>query len=167
MPFNRQGYKNVMENCRDNMLILKDELEKTGRFNIVSKDIGVPLVAFSLKDNSGHNEFMISDLLRRYGWIVPAYTMPPDAQHVTVLRVVIREDFSRTLAERLVTDIQKVLVELDTLPAKLSTKISIVGGDKEKNGAVLVKKTALETQRDITTVWRKFVMEKKKMNGVC
>jgi glutamate decarboxylase len=96
-----------MENCRDNMMVLKEGLEKTGRFDIVSKDDGVPLVAFTLKDHSNFNESQISDMLRRYGWIVPAYTMPPDAQHVTVLRVVIREDFSRTFAERLVIDITR------------------------------------------------------------
>ncbi|XP_050229963.1 glutamate decarboxylase 1-like [Mercurialis annua] len=157
-----EGYKNVMENCIDNMLVLKDGLEKTGRFNIVSKDIGVPLVAFSLKDNSKHNEFELTDMLRRYGWIIPAYTMPPDAQHVTVLRVVIREDFSRTLAERLLNDIGKVLHELDSLPSRLETRVSISADDK-----VVVKKTAIETQREVTMVWRKFVMEKKKMNGVC
>ncbi|KAF2314745.1 hypothetical protein GH714_033423 [Hevea brasiliensis] len=162
-----EGYRNIMENCRDNMLVLKEGLEKTGRFNIVSKDNGVPLVAFSLKDNSCHNEFEISEMLRRFGWIVPAYTMPPDAEHVTVLRVVIREDFSRALAERLVHDIDKVLNELDTLPARVTSKISIAE-EKEKNGTILVtKKSDLETQREITTVWRKFVMERKKMNGVC
>eukprot|EP00258_Populus_trichocarpa_P004179 XP_002305926.3 glutamate decarboxylase [Populus trichocarpa] len=163
-----EGYKNVMENCRDNMLVLKEGLELTGRFDIISKDIGVPLVAFSLKDSSTHNEFEVSDMLRRFGWIVPAYTMPPDAQHITVLRVVIREDFSRTLAERLVNDIQKVIHELETVPCKVCARISISGdGDNEQHGAVVVKKTALETQREITTIWRKFVMEKKKMNGVC
>uniref|UniRef100_A0A2N9EQS8 Glutamate decarboxylase n=1 Tax=Fagus sylvatica TaxID=28930 RepID=A0A2N9EQS8_FAGSY len=163
-----EGYKNVMENCRENMMVLKEGLEKTGRFNIISKDNGVPLVAFSLKDNSRHDEFEVSHMLRRFGWIVPAYTMPPDAQHVTVLRVVIREDFSRTLAERLVTDIQKVLNELDILPAKITAKIAINGEGADKNITVVTKKTAEETQlREITTVWRKFVMEKKKMNGVC
>ncbi|KAJ6707301.1 GLUTAMATE DECARBOXYLASE [Salix viminalis] len=163
-----EGYKNVMENCRDNMLVLKEGLELTGRFDIISKDSGVPLVAFSLKNNSTHNEFEVSDMLRRFGWIVPAYTMPPDAQHITVLRVVIREDFSRTLAERLVNDIQKVMHELENLPCKVCARILISGdGDKEQHGAVVVKKTALETQREITTIWRKFVMEKKKMNGVC
>ncbi|KAL5570706.1 hypothetical protein UlMin_020303 [Ulmus minor] len=160
-----EGYTNVMENCKENMLVLKDGLEKTGHFNIISKDDGVPLVAFSLKDNSKHNEFEVSDLLRRYGWIVPAYTMPPDAQHVTVLRVVIREDFSRTLAERLVCDIQKVLHELDSLPSKIVAKIAEEG---EKNGSVIViKKSALETQMEIPTISRKFVMDKKKTNGVC
>lgn len=151
-----QGYRNVMENCQENAMVLKEGLERTGRFNIVSKDNGVPLVAFSLKDNSRHNEFEVSDNLRRFGWIVPAYTMPPDAQHVTVLRVVVREDFSRTLAERLVLDIEKVMQLLDDLPPSKPTL---------PDGAV--KKNPLETQREITTYWKKFVMERKKTNGVC
>lgn len=149
------------------MLVLKEGLERTGRFDIVSKDNGVPLVAFSLKDNRRHDEFEVSDMLRRFGWIVPAYTMPPDAQNVTVLRVVIREDFSCTLAERLVCDIGKVLHELDTLPAKITAKLAINGEQADKNAIVITKKSDLETQREITTVWKKFVLERKKMNGVC
>ncbi|ONM08685.1 Glutamate decarboxylase 1 [Zea mays] len=46
-----------MENCQENATVLKQGLEKTGKFNIVSKDNGVPLVAFSLKDSSRHSEF--------------------------------------------------------------------------------------------------------------
>ncbi|KAH8495917.1 hypothetical protein Peur_055390 [Populus x canadensis] len=172
-----EGYRNVMENCHENAMMLKEGLEKTGRFKIVSKDIGVPLVAFSLVDKSwGHDEFEIAETLRRFGWIVPAYTMPADAKHITVLRVVIREDFSRTLAERLVHDITKVLHELDSLPAKLSAKISVKSeengkiNDTEagKNGTTVVKKTATETQREITTYWRNFVMAKKSnRNKIC
>ncbi|XP_058108453.1 glutamate decarboxylase 1-like [Magnolia sinica] len=156
-----EGYRNIMENCQEQAMVLKEGLEKTGRFNIVSKDNGVPLVAFSLKDNTRHDEFEISEYLRRFGWIVPAYTMPPDAQHVTVLRVVVREDFSRTLAERLVIDIQKVLHELDHMPSKLT-----LTGTCEDGTAQGVKKTALETQREITTFWRKVVKDKK-TSGVC
>ena len=148
-----------MENCHGNAMVLKEGLEKTGRFNIVSKDDGVPLVAFSLKNNKRHDEFEISEMLRRYGWIVPAYTMPADAQHITVLRVVIREDFSRTLAERLVLDIQKVLHELETLPAKVNAKQAMAEEENGKNDTV--KKTAIETQREITAYWKKYVSEKK------
>jgi glutamate decarboxylase len=155
-----------MENCRDNMLVLKHGLEKTGKFNIVSKDNGVPLVAFSLKDNSFHNEFEVSDMLRRFGWIVPAYTMPPDAQHVTVLRVVIREDFSRTLAERLVIDIGKVLHELETLPSRISAKIVLANEEKDAV-ADKDKKDVQKETREIITAWRKLVIQRKKMNGVC
>ncbi|XP_031393572.1 glutamate decarboxylase 1 [Punica granatum] len=158
-----EGYRNVMENCRENAMVLKEGLEKSGRFNIISKDNGVPLVAFSFKDNSRHDEFEVSDMLRRFGWIVPAYTMPPDAQHVTVLRVVIREDFSRTLAERLVIDILKVLSELDMIPGKIPAAKVEEKEKAAKNG----KKSELELEREITTVWRKFVLDRKKTNGVC
>lgn len=102
-----------MENCHNNAMVLKAGLEKTERFKILSKDIGVPVVAFSLKDTSRYDEYMVSEHLRRFGWIVPAYSMPEDAKHVALLRVVIREDFSRTLAERLVFDVTHVLNELD------------------------------------------------------
>ncbi|WZZ49738.1 hypothetical protein YC2023_049845 [Brassica napus] len=157
-----EGYKNVMQNCRENMLVLKEGIEKTERFNIVSKDVGVPLVAFSLKGQSFHSEFEISEMLRRFGWIVPAYTMPADAQHITVLRVVIREDFSRTLAERLVADILKVLHELDTLPSKISRKMGA-----EDFGNVKGKKVKREKLMEVIVGWRKFVKDRKKMNGVC
>lgn len=155
-----QGYKNIMENCQENAMVLKQGLEKTGRFNIVSKDNGVPLVAFSLKDSARHNEFEISDFLRRFGWIVPAYTMPPDAQHVTVLRVVIREDFSRTLAERLVLDVEKVLHELDALPARVVAN----GGDA---AAASASEREMEKQREVISLWKRAVLAKKKTNGVC
>lgn len=141
-----QGYKNVIENCQANAMVLKRGLEATGRFNIVSKDIGVPLVAFSLKDRSHHDEFEVSDSLRRYGWIVPAYTMPPDAQHVIVLRVVVREDFSCTLAERLVGDIKKVLHELDALPPK------------NRNNSIAM---------NVVNSWKKFVNDKKTNRVIC
>ncbi|KAH9606409.1 hypothetical protein KSS87_005376 [Heliosperma pusillum] len=162
-----EGYKNIMENCQENVTILKQGLEKTGRFTIVSKDIGVPLIAFSLKDNNLHNEFEISDMLRRYGWIVPAYTMPPNAEHITVLRVVIREDFSRTLAERLINDILKVLEELDALPARASAKLS-VAANEVAGGEMLRKKSAMQLQTEVCSMWKKFVDEKKnKTKGVC
>ncbi|KAG2553510.1 glutamate decarboxylase 1-like [Panicum virgatum] len=154
-----EGYRNIMENCHENAMLLKRGLERTGRFDIVSKDEGVPLVAFSLKDRSRHDEFEISDMLRRFGWIVPAYTMPPDAQHVTVLRVVIREEFSRTLAERLVLDIEKVMYQLDALPSRLPPPLPPAP-------LLAKKKSELETQRSVTDAWKKFVLAKK-TNGVC
>ena len=55
-----------MDNCRATAKMLTDEIVKTGRFNILSKDVGVPLVAFSLLDRSKHNEYEIADQLRRY-----------------------------------------------------------------------------------------------------
>ncbi|XP_028805528.1 glutamate decarboxylase [Neltuma alba] len=158
-----EGYKNIMENCMESARVLKEGIERTGRFNILSKDMGVPVVAISLKDSSQHTVFEISDHLRRYGWIVPAYSMPPDVQHVAVLRVVIREDFSRGLAERLVSDIDKVLKLLDTLPSPLSLKAAHVSTVANETGHH--KKSGMEIQAEVVASWKRLVEGKR--TGAC
>lgn len=132
-----------MEDCRENAMVLKEHLEETGYFNILSKDNGVPMVAFSLKDRNQYDEFKISEMLRRHGWIVPAYPMPAGAQHIKMLRVVIRADFSRTLVERLAVDIKNVLHELQKLPLKikdeksLDTHIEVIAQESNKHQKIM------------------------------
>lgn len=114
-----EGYKKIICNCAANAKVLADAIMETGRFKLLSKPVGVPLIAFSLKNRTRFDEYDIADGLRRYGWTVPAYTMAPDAQDITLLRVVVREDFSRALAERLITDLKRTLDTLDSQPPKL------------------------------------------------
>lgn len=158
-----KGYKHIMENCMSNAKALQDGIEATGKFKILSKETGVPLVAFSLKDSSQYTVFQISDSLRKFGWIVPAYTMPANAEHVAVIRVVIREDFSRTLGERLIEDICKVLKELAAIPAHIvTTKTAHVSASEDGH---VVKKTLAEIQERVINDWKNFVKAKK--TGVC
>jgi glutamate decarboxylase len=140
-----QGYKNIMENCAANAKALGQAIVDTGRFKLLSKEVGVPVVAFSLKDRSEHDEFEIADGLRRYGWTVPAYTMAPNAEKVSLLRVVVREDFSRSLGERLVTDLKRVLQNLDGHPSKL---IKAVTAAVQEEHPELAHKGAV-TARDV------------------
>uniref|UniRef100_A0A0E0AWE1 Glutamate decarboxylase n=1 Tax=Oryza glumipatula TaxID=40148 RepID=A0A0E0AWE1_9ORYZ len=160
-----EGYKNIMQNCMENTAILREGIEATGRFEILSKEAGVPLVAFSLKDSGRYTVFDISENLRRFGWIVPAYTMPANAEHVAVLRVVIREDFSRSLAERLVSDIVKILHELDAHSAQVLKISSAIAKQQSGDDGVVTKKSVLETEREIFAYWRDQV--KKKQTGIC
>ena len=61
----------------------------SGHFRILSKDNALPLVAFSLTKTVGkggqeearqYTEFDLADKLRQRGWVLPAYTMAPDAR---------------------------------------------------------------------------------------
>ncbi|XAR63824.1 Glutamate decarboxylase [Bertholletia excelsa] len=162
-----EGYKGIMENCKENAIVLKEGIERTGKFEIVSKDIGVPLVAFALKDSSKYRVFEISENLRRFGWIVPAYTMPPDAEHIEVLRVVVREDFSRALAERLVGDLNKVVEYLDAMPDRVSTKSAhVTTTNDDKLAEHQLEKDVKKTQAEIITYWRR-IAKGKGTAGVC
>ncbi|VAH71102.1 unnamed protein product [Triticum turgidum subsp. durum] len=134
-----EGYKHIMENCKLNAAVLKEGIDATGRFDVLSKADGVPLVAIRLKDSTNFSVFDISENLRRFGWIVPAYTMPADAEHVAVLRIVIREDFNRSLAQRLLADINKIVAELDAHAVhaiKLSNAAAAEGASKSTVDAV-------------------------------
>jgi glutamate decarboxylase len=84
-------------------------MEKTGKFEIVSKQNTIPIVVAKLKDTSECDVFDISHLLRTRGWIVPAYTMPPAAESIAVLRIVVRESFTRDLADILMEDIKEAI----------------------------------------------------------
>lgn len=150
-----QGYKDVMQNCRDNAAVLREGINKMGYFDVVSKDSGVPLVAFSLKDSSKYTVFEVAESLRRFGWIVPAYTMPADAEHVAVMRVVIREDFSRGLAERLIADLGKTMADMDAHAGR-------------KQAPEQPKKSVHDIEKEVTTFWRRLVANsKKKSSMVC
>lgn len=109
-----------MKNLTATADYLTQRLEATGRFTILSQGQGrgLPLVAFRLNTPHHYDEFDIAARLRARGWIVPAYTMAPKMQHMKLLRVVVREDFSRSRCEVLVRDIVAVLKALDTLDEK-------------------------------------------------
>uniref|UniRef100_A0A0D3BH34 glutamate decarboxylase n=1 Tax=Brassica oleracea var. oleracea TaxID=109376 RepID=A0A0D3BH34_BRAOL len=56
----------------------------------------------------------------------------------------------------------QVLHELDTLPYKISRKMGA-----EDFGNVKGKKVMREKPMEVIVGWRKFVKDRKKMNGVC
>jgi glutamate decarboxylase len=95
----------------------------------------VPVIAFSLLNSSDHDKFEISNGLCRYSYTVPAYTMAPNLQHVMLLRVVVREDFSLSLTDRLVTDIKRTLAYFDARLSKLIEAVILRRGEEELRGA--------------------------------
>ncbi len=95
------GYKAIVGNMMANARYLNEQLEATGRFEILNPRLAEPVVTFRLKEGAAFDEYHLADRLRMNGWIVPAYTLPPDAEHVRILRVVVRNDFSRDKADML------------------------------------------------------------------
>ena len=74
----------------------------------------MPLVAFKLAEKRNYDEFDIAwQLTAERGWMVPAYTMPPDAEHVTVMRALVKETLSREMVEALAGDITEACATLE------------------------------------------------------
>lgn len=94
---------------------LSKALESLG-FVIMSQSggKGLPLVAFRLdpKLEFAHDEFAIAHELRQRGWVIPAYTMAPHSEKLKLMRIVVREDFSRARGDALLKDIKLCMEEL-------------------------------------------------------
>lgn len=109
----RAGYTRIMTNILSNARYLEERLMAQGRFELLTDRNHLPVVVLKLKDDSAHTVFQICEVLRERGWTVPAYTLPPDAQDVTVMRVVVKENFSRDMAEMFAADVEQALKRLD------------------------------------------------------
>ncbi|HEU5002919.1 MAG TPA: glutamate decarboxylase [Actinomycetota bacterium] len=102
------GYRRVMLSCRENARWLAEQIAAAGPFELVSQGEGIPAFAFRLREGVPYSVFDISELIRVAGWLVPAYHMPPDLEEVAVLRIVVRDDFSRDLGGALLADLKRV-----------------------------------------------------------
>ena len=112
----KEGYRNIMKNLQRNAGYITEELEKSGRFDVLSKLGDLPVVAMSLKDASRFDVFHLADKVRESGWIVPAYHMAENAKDLALMRIVVREGMSRDMAEMLVSDLLKAIGKLEKHP---------------------------------------------------
>jgi len=78
---------------------------------------GLPVVAFRFSDNFQQKnpnirQKWLQTLLRVKQWIVPNYDLPPSLSDVDILRVVVKENCTEALVDRLVCDIVEIVEDL-------------------------------------------------------
>jgi glutamate decarboxylase len=112
------GYRYIMETMKYNARTLTSEITATGQFEIVGAEgeEQLPLVAFKLTDGHDYDEFDVAaQLSAERGWMVPAYTLPPNAEHIKIMRALVKETLSYSLTVTLGQDIAQAC---STLQAK-------------------------------------------------
>jgi glutamate decarboxylase len=112
------GYREIQQGCQDVAKYLAAEVAAMGPFELLSDGSDLPVLAFRLRDpaGAGFTVFDVSERLRLRGWLVPAYTFPENLQDVAVLRIVVRNGFSRDLASLLIADLQIQVTALQDAP---------------------------------------------------
>ena len=109
----RAGYTRIMKNVVDNAQYLAERMIKTGYFDSLNKTQLLPVVAVKLKEKVDFTLYDLSDKLRERGWIIPAYSLPPNAQETVIMRVVVKENFSRDMIDILFDDIVEAYKKLE------------------------------------------------------
>ena len=106
--FGLTGYRYIMETMQANARGLAQRIAGIGEFQLIGREGAeqLPLVAFQLTDGHDFDEFDVAaQLAAERGWMVPAYTLPPNADHVTIMRALVKLTLGQSLASTLADDI--------------------------------------------------------------
>jgi len=112
----RDGYRRVQQTCQDVAVHLSDAIDAMPEFDLVSDGRHLPVFAFNVSSTVEHyTAYDVSRKLRERGWLVPAYTMPPNREELVVLRIVVRNGFSHDMAEMFLRDLRAACEWLNDL----------------------------------------------------
>jgi glutamate decarboxylase len=113
--YGREGYAYIMKAMQQNAQALAGKLKAEGDFELIGEnEEQLPLVAFKLLGEKGYDEFDVSwQLSAERGWMLPAYTLPPNAEDVKVLRALVKQTLSREQVDRLAEDIATACATLE------------------------------------------------------
>ena len=120
MRLGMDGYRSIVEKMMGNAHYLAGKIEKLAYFDILNDARHIPVVTFKMHGNESFDLFDLSYRLRERGWIVPAYSLPENAEDTTIMRVVVRENFTADMVDLFVSDVESAFKTLQVKSKKIS-----------------------------------------------
>ena len=131
-----EGYKAIQENSLEIARYLHAEIGKMKPFRNYSEEVTNPLFIWEMKEEHAKKckwtLYDLQDKLKQSGWMVPAYTLPAKLEKTIVMRLVVRNGFSRDMADQLLSDIAAAVAELEKLQYPTPSRISLESNIKVK-----------------------------------
>ena len=109
------GYRYIMQTMQANTRVLAERIRASGHFRLIGEEDEeqLPLVAFRLEEGHNFDEFDVAgQLAAERGWMVPAYTLPPKADHVKIMRALVKLTLGHSLVTTLADDIEEACATL-------------------------------------------------------
>jgi glutamate decarboxylase len=111
----KEGYRRIQAECAAIGKDLAAKIGALGPFEIIyDGNGGIPGLCWKLKDGVA-TEFTlydVADRLRERGWLVPAYSMPPNREDLVIQRILIRHGFTREMGEELLIEMKRTIEDL-------------------------------------------------------
>ena len=129
----KEGYRKIHQACYETAQYLADEIAKMEPFEIIYDGRGgIPALGWKLKEGVDHNFtlFDLADRLRTRGWLVPAYTLPPNREDLAIQRILVKHGFSRDLANLLLDDYKDAVAHFARHPVTTPLSEDEGGGFK-------------------------------------
>lgn len=114
-----EGYRVVQRASADVARRIAARVGALGPYRLITDGSDLPVVAFTLTDPTNYTVYDVSARLREAGWLVPAYSFPPDREDLSVLRVVVRAGMTHDMADLFLDVLERHTAELEGLTAPL------------------------------------------------
>ena len=121
----KEGYRRIQQASQDVALYLSDKIAQLGPFELITNGSDIPVFCWKMKETQKEANFSLYDMaerLRHRGWLVPAYPMPANREDLVVQRIVVKEGFSRDMADMLLEDMQRGIKSFNDQPGRTPTK---------------------------------------------
>ncbi|MDO5561279.1 MAG: glutamate decarboxylase [bacterium] len=108
----KEGYTKIQSECAKVAKYVTDGISKMGIFDILyDGQNALPGGCWSLKKDAKvpFNLFDITDRMRNRGWLLPSYSMPPNAQDLIIQRILCRHGFSMDMADLFLSDFARTV----------------------------------------------------------
>ena len=111
--FGREGYSSLVRAMNTNRDALAARLGEEDALELLSGEPRLPLVIARVRDEEDFTGTdLVGELAQRRGWMVPAYEMPPDNEGQQIMRMMVKINQSRELADALADDIHVSIADL-------------------------------------------------------
>lgn len=122
------GYQLIAQRCQEVARHVAKGVAAIGPYEVMSDGEDLPVVAFRLCDprDAGFTVYHLSEALKGDGWHVPAYSLPPNLEHVDVIRVVCRQGFTLDLATKFLESLAKHTERLVAHPFPLPDAATVL-----------------------------------------
>ena len=119
----KEGYRAIQTECAALGRYLAEQIAALGPFKIIyDGEGGIPGLCWELKDpaSSHFTLYDFADRLRERGWLVPAYSMPPNREDLVIQRILVRHGFTREMAHELLVEMSDALEHFSQNPVDLT-----------------------------------------------
>ena len=131
-----EGYKAIQHNCMEIAKYIWSETGKFPQFRNYADEVVNPLFIWHLdgeyEKTAKWTLYDLQDKLKQSGWMVPAYTLPASLEDIIVMRVVIKQGFTRDMADMMLNDMRTAVEELEKLEYPTSSRIAFEKAEKQK-----------------------------------
>jgi glutamate decarboxylase len=132
----KEGYRAIQNECYAFGRYLADKIAAFGPFKIIyDGEGGIPGLCWQLKDpaTSNFTLYQYADALRERGWLVPAYSMPPNREDLVIQRILIRHGFTQIMADNLLEEMQSVLHHFAAHPEQIVSTEELAAAGAESH----------------------------------